>query len=139
VRRRPSTRRLRSSRGSCLCSSGAGGGFLPGGQQQLPIARALVTRPKMLILDEPTEGIQPPIVLEIEEVIESLHATVLTILLVEQYLELALRLADRFVILESGSVAHKGGTEDLRMRRRVDFWRCKWHNIGWKLQPRTRR
>jgi urea transport system ATP-binding protein len=90
-------------------------GFLSGGQQQqLAIARALVTRPKMLILDEPTEGIQPSIVLEIEEVIESLHASGLAVLLVEQYLELALRLADRFVILEGGLVAHSGGTDDLR-------------------------
>jgi urea transport system ATP-binding protein len=90
-------------------------GFLSGGQQQqLAIARALVTRPKMLILDEPTEGIQPSIVLEIEEAIEALHATGLALLLVEQYLELALRLADRFVILEAGHVAHAGDAEDLR-------------------------
>ncbi|GAA2733866.1 urea ABC transporter ATP-binding subunit UrtE [Actinocorallia aurantiaca] len=90
-------------------------GFLSGGQQQqLAIARALVTRPKMLILDEPTEGIQPNIVLEIEEAIERLHATGLAILLVEQYLELALRLADRFIILEGGQVAHAGEAEDLR-------------------------
>jgi urea transport system ATP-binding protein len=90
-------------------------GFLSGGQQQqLAIARALVTRPKMLILDEPTEGIQPNIVLEIEEAIERLHGTGLAILLVEQYLELALRLADRFVILEGGHVVHSGEAEDLR-------------------------
>jgi len=90
-------------------------GFLSGGQQQqLAIARALVTRPKMLILDEPTEGIQPNIVLEIEEAIERLHGTGLAILLVEQYLELALRLADRFVILEGGHVVHAGEAEDLR-------------------------
>ncbi|MEO3783168.1 urea ABC transporter ATP-binding subunit UrtE [Actinocorallia sp. B10E7] len=90
-------------------------GFLSGGQQQqLAIARALVTRPKMLILDEPTEGIQPSIVLEIEEAIERLHATGLAILLVEQYLELALRLADRFIILEGGHVVHAGEAEDLR-------------------------
>ncbi|MCD0453520.1 urea ABC transporter ATP-binding subunit UrtE [Actinocorallia sp. API 0066] len=93
-------------------------GFLSGGQQQqLAIARALVTRPKMLILDEPTEGIQPNIVLEIEEAIERLHASGLAILLVEQYLELALRLADRFVILEGGSVVHAGEKDDLRDER----------------------
>ena len=89
-------------------------GFLSGGQQQqLAIARALVTRPRMLILDEPTEGIQPSIVLEIEEAIERLHGTGLAILLVEQYLELALRLADRFIILEGGHVAHAGEAADL--------------------------
>lgn len=89
-------------------------GFLSGGQQQqLAIARALVTRPKMLILDEPTEGIQPSIVLEIEEAIERLHASGLAILLVEQYLELALRLADRFIILEAGHVARAGEAADL--------------------------
>ncbi|GAB2806928.1 urea ABC transporter ATP-binding subunit UrtE [Actinocorallia aurea] len=90
-------------------------GFLSGGQQQqLAIARALVTRPRMLILDEPTEGIQPNIVLEIEDAIERLHASGLAILLVEQYLELALRLADRFVILEGGLVVHAGEKDDLR-------------------------
>ncbi|GAA3235186.1 urea ABC transporter ATP-binding subunit UrtE [Actinocorallia longicatena] len=89
-------------------------GFLSGGQQQqLAIARALVTRPKMLILDEPTEGIQPSIVLEIEAAIEHLHASGLAILLVEQYLELALRLADRFIILEAGHVVHAGEAEAL--------------------------
>ncbi|MFI6510234.1 urea ABC transporter ATP-binding subunit UrtE [Streptosporangium sp. NPDC050855] len=90
-------------------------GFLSGGQQQqLAIARALVTRPKLLILDEPTEGIQPSIVIEIEEAIERLHATGLSVLLVEQYLDLALRLADRFVILDAGHVVHSGAAADLR-------------------------
>ncbi|RAY12129.1 urea ABC transporter ATP-binding subunit UrtE [Actinomadura craniellae] len=91
-------------------------GFLSGGQQQqLAIARALVTRPRMLILDEPTEGIQPSIVLEIEAAIERLHREKgLAVLLVEQYLELALRLADAFVILEGGAVQHSGTAEDLR-------------------------
>lgn len=84
-------------------------GFLSGGQQQqLAIARALVTRPKLLILDEPTEGIQPSIIIEIEEAIERLHATGLSLLLVEQYLDLALRLADRFLILDAGHVVHSG-------------------------------
>ncbi|MGI8335345.1 urea ABC transporter ATP-binding subunit UrtE [Actinomadura scrupuli] len=91
-------------------------GFLSGGQQQqLAIARALVTRPRMLILDEPTEGIQPSIVIEIEEAIERLHREKgISVLLVEQYLELALRLADAFVILEGGVVQHSGSAEDLR-------------------------
>ncbi|AGZ44455.1 urea ABC transporter ATP-binding subunit UrtE [Actinoplanes friuliensis] len=90
-------------------------GFLSGGQQQqLAIARALVTEPRMLLLDEPTEGIQPSIVLEIEEAIRQLHAAGLGILLVEQYLELALRLADRFVILDAGEVVRSGPADDLR-------------------------
>jgi len=90
-------------------------GFLSGGQQQqLAIARALVTEPRMLLLDEPTEGIQPSIVREIEQAIRQLHAAGLTILLVEQYLELALRLADRFVILDAGEVVRSGVAEELR-------------------------
>ena len=90
-------------------------GFLSGGQQQqLAIARTLVTRPAMLLLDEPTEGIQPSIVLEIEAAIRQLHASGLAILLVEQYLELALRLADRFVILDAGEVVRAGDRDDLR-------------------------
>jgi urea transport system ATP-binding protein len=89
-------------------------GFLSGGQQQqLAIARALVTEPRMLLLDEPTEGIQPSIVREIEEAIRQLHRAGLTVLLVEQYLELALRLADRFVILDAGEVVRSGAAEEL--------------------------
>ncbi|MCG5211944.1 urea ABC transporter ATP-binding subunit UrtE [Streptosporangium sp. KLBMP 9127] len=89
-------------------------GFLSGGQQQqLAIARALVTRPRLLILDEPTEGIQPSIIIEIEEAIERLHASGLAVLLVEQYLDLALRLADRFVILDAGRVVRAGAAQEL--------------------------
>jgi len=89
-------------------------GFLSGGQQQqLAIARVLVTRPRLLILDEPTEGIQPSIVLEIEEAIQTLHASGLPVLLVEQYLDIAVRLADRFVILDAGHVVRTGGADEL--------------------------
>ncbi|MEU9830066.1 urea ABC transporter ATP-binding subunit UrtE [Streptosporangium sp. NPDC048047] len=90
-------------------------GFLSGGQQQqLAIARALVARPRMLILDEPTEGVQPSIVIEIEEAIERLHASGLAVLLVEQYVDLALRLADRFLILDAGRVVRAGPVAELR-------------------------
>ncbi|GII78373.1 ABC transporter ATP-binding protein [Sphaerisporangium rufum] len=89
-------------------------GFLSGGQQQqLAIARALVTRPRLLVLDEPTEGVQPSIVQEIEEAVERLHAGGLAVLLVEQYLDLAVRLADRFVILDAGRVVHAGEAAEL--------------------------
>ena len=90
-------------------------GFLSGGQaQQLALARALVTRPRLLVLDEPTEGIQPSIILEIEDAIAELHASRgLSILLVEQYVEFALRLADRYVVLDAGEVVASGETSAL--------------------------
>jgi urea transport system ATP-binding protein len=88
-------------------------GLLSGGQaKQLAIARALVTRPQLLILDEPTEGIQPSIILEIEDAIAELHrSSGMAILLVEQYVELALRLAEQFAVMEVGRIAHSGPTE----------------------------
>jgi urea transport system ATP-binding protein len=89
-------------------------GLLSGGQaKQLAIARALVTRPRLLILDEPTEGIQPSIILEIEDAIAQLHrSTGMAILLVEQYVEFALRLAEHFAVMEVGRIAHAGPTEE---------------------------
>ena len=91
------------------------GGDLSGGQQQqLAIARALVTRPRLLILDEPTEGIQPSIIKQIEEVIRRLAARgTMAILLVEQYLDFARGLADGFAILERGEVVKAGGRDAL--------------------------
>jgi urea transport system ATP-binding protein len=90
-------------------------GFLSGGQkQQLAIARALITRPKLMVLDEPTEGIQPSIILEIEKAIVELNKSRgMAILLVEQYVEFAVRLADKYIVMEAGEVTKSGDTADL--------------------------
>jgi urea transport system ATP-binding protein len=85
------------------------GGDLSGGQQQqLAIARALITKPKVLLLDEPTEGIQPNIITQIGDVIEILRAEgEMCIVLVEQYFDFAVRLADRFVVMNRGAVSYR--------------------------------
>ncbi len=93
-------------------------GLLSGGQrQQLAIARALITEPRMLILDEPTEGIQPTVVAEIERTITELtRRGDLGVLLVEQHIGFALRAASRYYVLESGRITASGdggaGAED---------------------------
>ncbi|WP_411847395.1 urea ABC transporter ATP-binding subunit UrtE [Roseibacillus persicicus] len=86
------------------------GGVLSGGQQQqLAIGRALLTNPSLLILDEPTEGIQPSIIDQIEDAILHLKKTSeMTILLVEQYLDFAKSVSDHFYIMERGSVVERG-------------------------------
>ncbi len=91
------------------------GGDLSGGQQQqLAIARALVTRPRLLILDEPTEGIQPSIIKEIERVIRALaQRGDMAILLVEQYFDFARALAQRYVVMERGEVVMAGHVDDM--------------------------
>lgn len=92
-------------------------GLLSGGQrQQLAIARALVTEPRVLILDEPTEGIQPSVVAEIEQtILELTRRGGLSVLLVEQHVGFALTAAERYYVLASGRVTSSGsgGAEEL--------------------------
>ncbi|PZO73620.1 MAG: urea ABC transporter ATP-binding subunit UrtE [Mesorhizobium amorphae] len=91
------------------------GGDLSGGQQQqLAIGRALVMRPKLLVLDEPTEGIQPSIIKDIGRAITWLRDTFgLTILLVEQYLDFARGLADHVAVMDRGAIVYSGGVSGL--------------------------
>jgi urea transport system ATP-binding protein len=87
-------------------------GLLSGGQrQQLAIARALAARPRLLLLDEPAEGLQPSIVIEIEDAIAELHRSRgMAILLVEQFIDFALRVSQRYAVLEAGEVVDRGET-----------------------------
>ena len=91
------------------------GGDLSGGQQQqLAIARALVTRPRLLILDEPTEGIQPSIIKDIEGIIRALTGRGnMAILLVEQYFDFARNLADAYYVMQRGEIVLSGRREDM--------------------------
>lgn len=90
------------------------GGVLSGGeQQQLSIGRALVTRPKLLILDEPTEGIQPSIVQQIDAAIREIQKELkISILLVEQFLDFVWSIADRFYVMRGGAIADEGSPRE---------------------------
>ena len=98
---------------------GRRGGDLSGGQQQqLAIARALAAGPRLLVLDEPTEGIQPSVIKDIGRVVrrlarEGLDGRRLAIVLVEQYYDFAAELADRYVVMERGAVVQAGAGADM--------------------------
>lgn len=95
-------------------------GTLSGGEQQmLAIARAVMSRPKLLLLDEPSLGLAPQIVKEIFKTIDSLNQSGMTILLVEQNATLALQHADRGYVMEAGAIAIEGRASDLLIDDRV--------------------
>jgi branched-chain amino acid transport system ATP-binding protein len=87
---------------------------MSGGEQQMvAIARALMTRPRLLMLDEPSLGLAPVVVSQVFDTIRRLHAEGLTILLVEQNLKKALEMADRGYVVETGSISIEGAAADL--------------------------
>lgn len=95
-------------------------GDLSGGQQQmLAIARAVLAQPRLLMLDEPSLGLAPILVEQVADIIRELHASGTTILLNEQNAEMALRLADRTYVLETGRVTLEGASEDLLQNEHV--------------------
>lgn len=84
-----------------------------GEQQMLAIARAMIAKPKMMLLDEPSEGIMPVLVEEMGRLFKALRAQGITLLLVEQNVEWALNLADRAVIVDQGQIVYEGNSSDL--------------------------
>jgi len=100
--------------------SNVNGVLISGGEQQmLTIARALMTNPDLLLLDEPTEGLAPLIVELLEEQIAKLKEAGLTVLLAEQNLDVALRLSDRGYVIDNGVIRYEGSIEDLRNNEEV--------------------
>jgi branched-chain amino acid transport system ATP-binding protein len=96
------------------------GGTLSGGEQQmLAIARAMMLEPKIILLDEPTEGLMPRMVSQIREIVEVLHREGVAILLVEQNVALTLAVSSRVYIMEKGVVRHQAPAADLRADQAV--------------------
>jgi branched-chain amino acid transport system ATP-binding protein len=93
---------------------------LSGGEQQmLAIARAMMLEPKIILLDEPTEGLMPRMVSQIQEIVHALHRDGVAILLVEQNVPLTLDAAGRVYIMEKGAVRHHASSAELRADQRV--------------------
>jgi branched-chain amino acid transport system ATP-binding protein len=91
------------------------GAYLSGGEQQmLTIARTLMGNPEILLLDEPTEGLAPKIVEALEEVVQNIYQYGMAILLVEQNMRVAMRLASRFYVMSKGSIVFYGTNQELR-------------------------